>query len=182
MAFISPEEGTFLFYWDWVVEVMFYTDLILNFFQEFEDPDTHQGIRNMKQIALHYCYGWFSIDFVSVFPFDALFGSGKFTKLFRLFRLPRLLKLLDISRFKKIIKGSKGKDDFNEAAIINQYFILYMYNMIRLVIIALFITYFIGCIFFFISDKMNNEEDVKISNTFLLTNSLESDDCDLVKT
>ena len=39
--------------------------------------------------------------------------------------------------------------------ILRQYYILYMYNMFRLIIIALIITYFIGCVFYFISNELN---------------------------
>ena len=46
------------------------------------------------------------IDFVSIFPFDAIFDeTGGFTKLFRLARLPRLIKLIDVGRFKSILKS-----------------------------------------------------------------------------
>ena len=70
-------------------------------------------VRDLKTIALNYVYGWFLVDFVSIFPFDMLMSSGVATKLFRLARLPRLIKLLDISRFSKLLKSfqSKNSDD-----------------------------------------------------------------------
>ena len=109
--------------------------------------------------------GWFFIDFVSVFPFDAMFGSGIYTRLFRLARLPRLLKLLDQNRFKKILKSFQGKNT-NEQTIMKQYEAMFIYNLIRLIVIACFITYFIGCMFFFISQDLNTEKDVKEGHTF----------------
>ena len=50
-----------------------------------------------------------------------------------------------------------------------------MYNIFRLIIIAIGITYFIACIFIFISKDMNPQEDVEIGNTFFQTFGLDED-------
>lgn len=42
-----------------------------------------------------------------------------------------------------------------------QYFYLYMYNISRLLIIALIITYFIGCITYFVATEINSQEDLE---------------------
>ena len=47
-----------------------------------------------------------------------------------------------------------------------------MYHIFRLVLIALIITYFMGCIFFFMSANFNFESDVKNNKTFVYTNDL----------
>lgn len=57
--------------------------------------------------------------------------------------------------------------------IVQQYFILYIYNIVRLIIIAVMITYFIGCIIYFISNEANDLEDIDNSNTFILSFALD---------
>ena len=76
------------------------------------------------------------------------------TKLFRLCRLPRLIKLIDPSRFQKIL-NSFQKEESDDQTIIQNFFYLYVYNIFRLVIIAIMITYFIGCIVYFISNEFS---------------------------
>ena len=53
---------------------------------------------------------------------------------------------------------------------------MYVYNIFRLVIIAVMITYFIGCIVFFISNEFNSDQDVEMLNTFNLNFDLYSYD------
>jgi len=158
---------------DSLVEYFFYTDFAFNFLQEYKDTDTHEYIREIKRIALNYFAGWFAVDFVSIFPFDVFFSEGAVdgetgsnigggidnstTKLVRLARLPRLIKLIDIQRFSKVLKSFQTKDSDAET-IVKQYFILYMYNIFRLIVIALMITYFVGCILFFLSASQNPED------------------------
>lgn len=122
----------------------------------------------MKQIARHYFQGWFFVDFVSIFPFNLMFSTGVVTKLVRLARLPRLIKLIDISRFSKLLKSFEKEGGGDDQWIVQQYFILYVYNIVRLIIIAVMITYFIGCIVYFISNEFNLDEDVAEENTFIL--------------
>lgn len=122
-------------------------------------------MRDLKLIANKYISGWFFVDFVSIFPFGLLFNTGVLTKLFRLCRLPRLVKLIDTSRFSKLLKSFQ-KEDSDDQTIVHQYFILYVYNIFRLVIIAIMITYFIGCMVYFLSNEFNNETDVAEINTF----------------
>jgi len=74
--------------------------------------------------------------------------GGQVTKLLRLFRLPRLIKLLDISRFNKLLKSLMSNSSRDEK-IVAQYMMLYVYKIFRLIIIAVIITYFIGCFWYY---------------------------------
>jgi cytochrome b subunit of formate dehydrogenase len=114
----------------------------------------------MKEIALHYIGGSFFVDILAVFPFELFINTGAMTKLFRLFRLPRLLKLVDVSRFNKLLKSFENKE-FNDKVILKQYFILYIYHIFRLIILAVMITYFLGTISIFISNELNDEEAIE---------------------
>jgi hypothetical protein len=142
--------------WDFFVEIFFYADIFLNFFSEFKDPDTKQTISDFKEIAKKYANSWFFIDFISIFPFHTFLPTGALTKLFRLARMPRMIKLIDVNRFKNLLKGFEGPECDDET-IVHQYFVLYVYNVFRLIIIAIFITYVIGCVVLFMSNDLNSD-------------------------
>jgi hypothetical protein len=55
------------------------------------------------------------------------------------------------------------------------FFFMYVYRIFRLVIIAFFITYFIGCFWYMISDNLNSEFDVQQRMTFVTFFDLEGD-------
>ena len=103
--------------WDVFVEYNFYVDVVLNFFSSYYHPDTKEEIKEHNEIMKKYLYGWFSIDFISVFPFNEFMNSGSLTKLFRLFMMPRLIKLIDISRFKNLLKKLEGDNSDDETII-----------------------------------------------------------------
>ena len=88
------------------------------------------------------------------------------TRLFRLFRLPRLIRLIDISRFNRMLKSLLEKSSRDER-IKAQYILMYSYRIFRLVIIAIIITYFIGCFWFLISNELNFSEDIDSKGTFV---------------
>lgn len=145
-AFESTDDAVMIAV-DNVIEVFFWLDLILNFLQSYKHPETFVIIKDLKMIAKNYVFhGWFFIDFISVFPFGILLQSeNDFTKLFRLCRLPRLIKLIDISRFNNLLKSLLSNSSSRDERIMKHYFLLYVYKIFRLILIALIITYFIGC-------------------------------------
>ena len=51
------------------VETFFYIDFILNWFQGYEDIQEHKFICEFGKIAQRYLRGWFTIDFIAIFPF-----------------------------------------------------------------------------------------------------------------
>jgi len=95
------------------------------------------------------------------------------TKLLRLFRLPRLIKLIDISRFNRMLK-SLFENSSRDERILAQYMLMYAYRIFRLVIIAVIITYFIGCFWWLISNNLNYSQDVASNNTFVTYFNLEN--------
>ena len=113
----------------------------------------------MKLIALNYLFSWFIIDFLSIFPFSLFMDNAENSttfKLLRLLRMPRLSKLIDIGRIKKILKGFQG-DSSDDKAIVKANLSLYVYRVVRLIIIALVITFFLGCLWFRISYDLSSE-------------------------
>jgi hypothetical protein len=127
----------------------------LNFIQSYKHPETYENVNDLKRIAKNYVFkGWFFIDFVSTFPWGVFVAGGKFTKLLRLLRLPRMIKLIDISRVNKLIKQFLNNDQSRDEKIVAQYMLLYFYKIFRLIIIAIIITYFIGCFWFLLSSTL----------------------------
>lgn len=53
----------------YIIEGFFWLDLLLNFFTGYKDPDTLRHVFDYSLILKKYFFGWFFIDFVSVFPF-----------------------------------------------------------------------------------------------------------------
>ena len=72
----EPSKG-FLYYFDKAVEYVFVLDLFLNFIQAYVNPETLIEHTGLKEIARNYVFnGWFFVDFISVFPFDAMLPTG----------------------------------------------------------------------------------------------------------
>ncbi len=142
----SDTNNPILINFDIFAQCAFWLDIILNFIQSFKHPETFEEITDLKQIAHNYIFkGWFIVDFLSTFPFSMLSQNGGATKLLRLFRLPRLIKLIDISRFNKLLKSFMSDNQAGDEKIETQYMLLYVYKILRLIIIAIIITYFVGC-------------------------------------
>jgi len=171
-AAFSNSQTNILANFDLTVEGCFWLDLFLNFLQSYKDPETYEIITDFKLIAINYIFrGWFLVDFVSVFPFKLLMSqNGELTKLLRLFRLPRLIKLIDISRFHKLLKSLMSNSSGDEK-IVRQYMLLYVYKILRLIIIAIIITYFIGCFWWYLCNSGLNE-----GNNFIKYNELDDKD------
>ena len=172
VAFSSPT-NLYQIIFDWIVEVFFWVDLILNFFQEYKDPETYENVRNHKLIAKRYIFkGYFVFDAISVFPFTALFSSDAIlTKLLRLLRLPRLAKLINTSRVNQLMKSFLENSSRDER-IVTQHIVMYCYKIMRLIIIAVIITYFIGWFWYFVSDTFNNSNS---SRTFVKVFGLDNE-------
>ena len=83
-----------------------------NFFLAYPDESRSGGrrlVKNFRKIRRRYLLGWFSIDLVSVVPFDLLglfFHSEILSrlKLIRVLRLLRLLKLARVLRASRIFR------------------------------------------------------------------------------
>ena len=75
-----------------------------------------------------------------------------------MFRLPRLIKLIDINRFNTLLNSlMSSKNQSRDEKIVAQYMIMYVYKIIRLIIIACIITYFIGCAWFYFCNLGEDE-------------------------
>lgn len=96
-----------IFFVNRLVDVIFITDIILQFFVAYYDEQLG-GIlvKSRSLIAKRYLKGWFTVDAVSSLPFDVInffdTGAGSLTFLKSL-RLLRLLKLFRVIRASRIL-------------------------------------------------------------------------------
>ena len=91
---------------DYMVDFLFFVDLVVNFRTTFYGPD-YELVVDKKLIAKTYVFkGSFFLDLVAAFPFDVIFlafdsdggvsGVTGILKIPRLLRIARLLKKLDV--------------------------------------------------------------------------------------
>jgi len=85
-----------------VVDAFFLKDLIMNFMTAYF-TENRVLVKDREMIMNNYLRGWFTIDFLSIVPYDTI-GSAiesdllNELKSLRLFRLMRLLKLFRVLR------------------------------------------------------------------------------------
>ncbi len=96
---------------DWVVDIFFMLDMVLAFWTAFEDPMDDVLVAEPALIRKHYLRGWFTVDFLSTFPFDTVITTFlksanpealRSFKLIKVFRMVRLLKLFRLFKLQKI--------------------------------------------------------------------------------
>lgn len=61
---------------DLLIEILFWIDLVQNFFREYEDENSPVPIREFNLIAVKYLKGSFLYDFLSIFPFVMIIDSN----------------------------------------------------------------------------------------------------------
>jgi potassium voltage-gated channel Eag-related subfamily H protein 7 len=91
-----------------LIDLIFLIDAVLQFFIVYREK-TRYGYRietNQRKIALHYIKGWFTLDLVSVFPFEeigvVLGRSMEGARLIKIVRLLRLIKLARVMRASRL--------------------------------------------------------------------------------
>lgn len=91
----------------------------------------------------------------------------------RLVRIPRIVNLLDLSRFNKFVDTvfsgqTRGK------RVVFQLIMKNVYKVFRLILLTIIITYFTGCLFYFLSDSQLRflPNDGVPYDTFITINNL----------
>ena len=166
------------------IDILFFIDLILNFWMGYYD-DEENLIISPKKIILNYIFGWFWIDLISCIPFNTLKYYDKLSMNIYYLCLFRILKNLKIQNstnvfYMKIIKrifcfNHDVKQFYRAHSIIPQGLKKLINNFIRFVIII----HTLSCIWIFLSRLSPGEnwafklkEAVKISKTKLYLTSV----------
>jgi len=73
-------------------------------------------IDQRKLIAKNYMKGWFTIDLVSIFPFEYMMvnasGSNDLNGMAKVARIGRMYKLVKLTRLFRVLKIYKAKNNF----------------------------------------------------------------------
>lgn len=119
VAFLETEVN-FLFFLNRLVDMLFFLDMLVNFMAPYQGKGKEEGqwIYDAKKIASNYLRGWFTIDILSLLPFDliglvATNPEVRKLKAVRVVRLFRLLKLFRVFRAKRIMARWETLIDFN---------------------------------------------------------------------
>ena len=102
VAFEPPFADTTLFsVSDFIVDFMFFLDIIVHFRTTFIHPKTGEEIFYPMEIAKHYLKGRFWIDLLATIPFDTIaeiIFSGSNVTMLQLFSLLKLARVLRLGR------------------------------------------------------------------------------------
>lgn len=115
VSMMVPDMGPF-FYVNCAVDLVFVFDMVLQFFLMYPKRTTYGYTLEHRQsmIVRHYLRSWFSIDLMSVMPFDWmgwLVRSRELQnlKIVKLTRLLRLLKLVRVVRASRILRRLESR-------------------------------------------------------------------------
>lgn len=90
-------------------DFIFLVDITICFFTTFKDDVRQVEITSHKLIAINYVKGWFLIDILSIFPFDAMLeGNANFNNLVRVARIGKMYKVVRIFRLIRVLKMVKS--------------------------------------------------------------------------
>lgn len=149
ISFGVPATGFFAIF-DWFVDGLFFMDIIITFRTAYIHPEEEILIVVPKMIARHYLRGWFTVDFVSTFPFDlvidALFSSPRSNllelgRLLKILRLIRLLKLMRLFKLQALLRKTEDLIDLSPAVM----------KLATLILQVSLVAHLFGCFFFLIS-------------------------------
>lgn len=96
-----PPRDTGMAWWEWVVDICFYADIVMNFWTGFERG--YEVVMEKREIVKNYMAGWFWVDFIATVEWDLIItatmdGSGSPPPIVSLFRLIKVARLLRASR------------------------------------------------------------------------------------
>lgn len=107
----SEDQGTLLLIEE-VIDVIFWLDLVSNFFFSFTDQNGRE-VRNLRRIVEHYLKGFFFINLVACIP-PELFGlilspftdtrADEFNKGLRIGRIQQITRLIALTRLVRLVK------------------------------------------------------------------------------
>eukprot|EP00218_Dolichomastix_sp_CCMP3274_P012215 CAMPEP_0170135336 /NCGR_PEP_ID=MMETSP0033_2-20121228/2426_1 /TAXON_ID=195969 /ORGANISM="Dolichomastix tenuilepis, Strain CCMP3274" /LENGTH=714 /DNA_ID=CAMNT_0010370935 /DNA_START=50 /DNA_END=2194 /DNA_ORIENTATION=- len=160
VAYSEPAYGV-EFWFEFLIDIYFYIDLVLNFFTAYEkemDVST-VFVRDLPTIARNYLKTWFLLDVVACLPIDLVSRSvegslecsfkvngcppeletnnsgGQALKLLKLLRIFRLLKLLRLLRVSRLMVRYQDRLIYWDSAL----------NMIKIVLLLSLVSHWLGC-------------------------------------
>ena len=176
VAYIAESVPELLIFLNRLVDLCFFTDIIINFMLAYEMEDEGLWIVDHKLIAKRYVKSWFLIDLVSTVPFDVIANSGASNdpdasealqnlKVLRVIRLFRLIKLARVLRASRIFKRWETKIAMSYA----------MQSLIKFVIVVVVTTHWLACFLRLIVSLEINFDDKGQPLNYLTRNDIDKD-------
>ena len=139
VAFVEEKRLSAMYFVNMVINLAFFTDMIINFNLMYFDEKLLTMISDRKLIAKRYLRGFFIIDFISILPYDDITlatGSKANLKILRIVRIVRLAKLLRILRSSRIFARFENSMTINYGAL----------KLVKFVVGTLFIAHWMACL------------------------------------
>jgi hypothetical protein len=116
-------------------------------------------ISTFKEIAYNYMFkDKFFLDLISILPLQLFFKEMDFNmlRLIRLIRFPKLIDLLKYKNVEKLIDIILSNSKNRNLNILHH--IKYAFKICRLIIIAITLTYFVGCFWFLFCNRISKSQ------------------------
>jgi len=176
LSFIPPGDAVpFWDTFDTIVDILFITDLFVNFLSAYEKRDGTYESRP-KMIAIKYLKSWFIVDFIACIPvdvFEPLFLNHASTNLdiqsiSRLSKLPRLYRLIRLIRLFRLFKFSRSLRSVFKILHVNQG----VGKLITVLISVLFIVHFVACLWYAIAELNSFTDDTWVVRLGLMYSTI----------
>ncbi|GFR43465.1 hypothetical protein Agub_g4548 [Astrephomene gubernaculifera] len=164
-GFNKPAVG-FWFWLEGVIDIFFYTDLVLNFLTAYEHPVTGELITDHRKIAARYLKTWFVIDLLATFPSDyvvrgmqgtwACSAMGNCDMVVQTGSAASVVLLLRMLRFFRILWILKNFNVLSVSTVLGRlqdefYAARWIISLLELLIVLVFLGHVSGCFFYMFS-------------------------------
>lgn len=177
VAFLVPVELSF--FWEvhmplWLkvfsncMDGFFLVDIVLNFFTAFHEGQGISGIlvNDFGGIAGHYIRGWFFVDFLSTFPYEAvmsiigfqLSGAESGSKASGLFKVLRFTKVVRIVKILRVLKLGGLMQALEEKLVAVQSMTV-IFQLTKMTVVMLMMCHNIACAFFYLGEHVSDSDN-----------------------
>ena len=166
IAFIENDPQPLVIF-EWLVDLIFGIDIIVNFISATEDANSNTLIYSHKTLAANYIKSWFFLDVLACFPFQlfgdivtqsfpamkSTFGNKELLRLARLPRLYRLVRLLRMFKMVRLLRNNETLSTFFDLLSVHPAVL----RLLKLVFVYfLYPVHIMGCIWFYVA-SFNND-------------------------
>jgi hypothetical protein len=173
-AYVTPYEVAFLstrvnfmFFLNRFIDICFFLDMCKNFVTAYFDSEEQYWVGDTRRIAKRYLKSWFTVDLVSILPFDSVGMALQSTEMqeaqgIRLVRVLRLLKLMRLLRSLRIL--SRWQDQLGLTYVFRTFF--------KFVVLLLTMTHWMACMMRLIPDLFEYTDSTGGALSWLTENNL----------
>ena len=181
-ACFGPPADDWIIVIDLIMEVCFALDIVRNFFMQYTDPrEPRKPIRDFYRIAKNYFKGSFLYDLIAISAWPLQYAlsdsydpeTASLIYLLRLFRLGKIVILMDLQKFTQTVRNfyraklnhnianNKYKSDktVDNNKIMTQIFLIKGFQVFRLIVFILILSYFLGTLWFVMTKHSTHSED-----------------------